>query len=56
MLDQEQIEAPQFSESPQQTLRLERAEHPVPRTVFVMSPLAFGAAMISTLGNARRRG
>jgi hypothetical protein len=46
VLDQEQIEAPQFSESREQTPRLETPEIAAPRMSVVMTPLAFGAAMM----------
>lgn len=53
MLDQEQIEAPQFSDSGQQTPRPETVELAAPRTAVAVTPLAFGAAMMrmATLGN-----
>lgn len=46
MLDQEQIEAPQFSDSREQTLRLETVALAAPRTAVVITPLTFGAAMM----------
>jgi hypothetical protein len=46
VLDQEQIEAPQFSESRQQTEWPEAIELAAPRTPMVMTPLTFGAAMM----------
>ena len=46
MLDQEQIEAPQFSESSEQTLRPEAIALAAPRTAMVMTPLTLGAAMM----------
>lgn len=56
MLDQEQIEAPQFSEIPQKTLRPDCAEGPVPQTSLAMSPLTFGAAMMRMATLGRRTG
>lgn len=57
VLDQEQIEAPQFSESRQQTPRPETGELPTPRATVVMTPLTFGAAMMRMAhsGQQRRR-
>lgn len=57
MLDQEQIEAPQFSDSGQQILRPEAGELPAPRAAGVMTPLTFGAAMMrmALAGPQKRR-
>jgi hypothetical protein len=46
VLDQEQIEAPQFSESREQTPPFETPKIAAPRMPVVMTPLAFGAAMM----------
>ena len=56
MLDQDQIEAPQFSESGQQISRPETCELAVPRAAGVMTPLTFGAAMMRmALADAQRQ-
>ncbi len=57
VLDQEQIEAPQFSDSGQQIHRPDTGERPAPRAAGVMTPLTFGAAMMRTAlaGPQRRR-
>lgn len=55
MLDQEQIEAPQFSESCQQTPRPETVELPTPRAAVVVTPLTFGAAMMRMAHASRNK-
>jgi hypothetical protein len=48
LLDQEQIEAPQFSESHRQASRLESVEPPVPPASAIMTPFSFGVALMRT--------
>ncbi|WP_347140689.1 hypothetical protein [Paracoccus sp. SSK6] len=55
MLDQEQIEAPQFSESREQTLPLETPELAAPRLAVVTTPLTFGAAMMRLARTSRNK-